>query len=495
MTETTVESMRAHRNHIVWMAFAVLCLSLASCETEKVRPEISHSPSTIPDVAGIDLEEIKARGKLTALTLNSSTSYFIYRGHAMGFEYELLRRFAKSIGVELEIKLIPDVNTMFDLLEAGKGDVIACNLAITSERLKRARFSDPYNFTKLVLVQRMPKGYEEMSQTEINSKLVLKPMGLQGKKIFVNRSAPSYERLLNLKDETGIEFDIMNVPGYIDSEKLIQKVAQGDIDYTVVDDNLANLNATYYSNLDVSVQLSFPRRIGWAMRKSSPNLQKAINEWFENDRRNSVHAYLYKKYFRAPKEKWEEFNGEFSSLNGNKISRYDDLLREYSDIIDWDWRLLAAQMYQESRFKEDARSWAGAFGLMQFMPETAKMYGVDSTSAPREHIRAAILHLSRLEDFWQNRIPDPQNRIHFTLASYNAGLGHVIDATHLAADLGYDPMIWENNVAECIKLKSRKEYYMSDLVKHGYCRGEEPVDYVKKIIDQYKHYSMVIDQG
>jgi membrane-bound lytic murein transglycosylase F len=443
----------------------------------------------------LDLAEIKKRGKLIALTLNSSTTYFIYRGHAMGFEYELLKRFAKSIGVELEIKLIRDVNTMFELLEQGKGDVIACNLAITSERLQMADFSEPYNFTKLVLVQRLPEGHEHMTRREINRQLVLKPMDLQGKKIYVNRSSTSYSRLMNIKEETGIQFDVVNVPGYIDPEKLIQKVAEGDIDYTVADDNLANLNSTYYNNLDVSVQLSFPRRIGWAVRKNSPDLLSTINEWFETDSRNSVHAYLYKKYFQAPKDQWEEFNGEFSSLNGNKISQYDEFLREYSEIIDWDWRLLAAQMYQESKFREDARSWAGAFGLMQFMPETAKMYGVDSTSGPREHIRGAILHLSRLENFWKERIPDPENRIHFTLASYNAGLGHVIDATYLAADLGYDPMVWENNVAECIKLKSRKEYYTSEMVKFGYCRGEEPVNYVKKILDQYRHYSMVIDRS
>ncbi len=328
-----------------------------------------------------------------------------------------------------------------------------------------------------------------MSQREISKKLLLRPLDLSGKTIYVNHSSPSYERLINLQKESGISFEIIKAPGYIDPEKLIQKVADGEIDYTVADDNLASLNATYYNNIDVSVQLSFPRQIGWAVRKTNPNLLEAVNDWFENDRLNSVHAYIYKKYFKAPKEKWEEYNGEFSSLNGNRISNYDELLREYSDIIDWDWRLLAAQMYQESKFNEDARSWAGAFGLMQFMPATAKMYGVDSSSAPREHIRGAILHLSRLESFWQDRIPDPENRIHFTLASYNAGLGHVLDAANLAAELGYDPMIWENNVAECIKLKSQKEYYTSDVVKHGYCRGEEPVTYVKKIIDQYRHYS------
>ncbi|MFT5596158.1 MAG: membrane-bound lytic murein transglycosylase F [Flammeovirgaceae bacterium] len=489
--------MLKHRNYIAWMVISLLAVAPQGCEKDEAPPIVQTVSTAMLEetIVGPDLEEIKARGKLVALTLNSSTSYFIYRGHAMGFEYELLQRFAKSIGVELEMQLIPDVNTMFDMLNKGEGDMIACNLAITSDRQRKAAFSEPYNFTKLVLIQRLPEDHQNMTQREINKNLLLRPLDLSGKTIYVNHTSPSYERLINLQKESGISFEIIKAPGYIDPEKLIQKVADGEIDYTVADDNLANLNSTYYNNIDVSVQLSFPRQIGWALRKNNPQLLAAVNAWFEKDRLNSVHAYIYKKYFKAPKEKWEEYNGEFSSLNGNRICNYDELLREYCDIIDWDWRLLAAQMYQESKFQEDARSWAGAFGLMQFMPATGKMYGVDTSSGPREHIRGAILHLSRLESFWQERILDPENRIHFTLASYNAGLGHVIDAVSLAEDLGYDPMIWENNVAECIKLKSQKEYYTSDVVKYGYCRGEEPVTYVKKIINQYRHYSRVIDQS
>ena len=129
---------------------------------------------------------------------------------------------------------------------------------------------------------------------------------------------------------------------------------------------------------------------------------------------------------------------------------------------------------------------------MQFMPETAKMYDIDSMSPPEEQIRAAILYISWLDDFWKERIYDPDERIKFILASYNVGLGHVIDATNLAVYLGYSPAKWENNVAECILLKSDRKYYQSELVKHGYCRGEEPYTYVKKILYQYDHYKKVI---
>lgn len=456
------------------------------------RPLIKTVDFIEPEPVRIDLDVIKKRGKLIALTLNSSTSYFVYRGQPMGYEYEILRRFTKSIGVDLEIKVIPDVNAMFDLLNKGDGDVIACNLAITKSRLAHASFSDPYNFTRQVLVQRKPDGWEDMDLKTLNSHLIISPIDLIGKKVYVNKSSSFFSRLEALENEIGGDIDIVSVPGYIDTEKLIKKVASGELDYTVADDNIAMLNATYYPNIDITVQLSFPQQVAWATRKNSPELLKAINKYFENDRGKSVYAYIYNKYFKASKEQWDKFNSEYSSLKGNRICDYDEILKEYSKIIDWDWRLLAAQMYQESKFKENARSWAGAFGLMQFMPATAAMYGIDTTSTPKEQIRAAILYLTWLDDFWKERIFDPEERIKFILASYNAGLGHVIDAMNLAIDLGYDPQIWTGNVAECILLKSSSEYYTHESVKHGYCRGEEPYGYVIKIIEQYEHYKQVI---
>ncbi len=131
--------MQKHRSHIAWMVISLLAVAPQGCEKDDSPPKVQTASVELPEeaIVGPDLEEIKARGKLVALTLNSSTSYFIYRGHAMGFEYELLQRFAKSIGVELEIQLIPDVISMFDMLNKGVGDVIACNLAITSDRQKK----------------------------------------------------------------------------------------------------------------------------------------------------------------------------------------------------------------------------------------------------------------------------------------------------------------------------------------------------------------------
>ncbi len=488
-------AMRTGKQKIKVRGFFVVAAVIAfSCryDTAQEKPAIDTPDAVANSPISFDLEAIKKRGKLVALTLNGSTSYFVYRGQAMGYEYELLRRYASSLGVELEIRIIPDVNAMFDLLNRGEGDIVACNLVVTRDRLKQVSFSVPYNFTRQVLVQRLPEGHRKMSLKELNKQIILGPVDLIDKKVYVNRTSPFFSRLESLQNEIGGSIDIVSVPGYIDTEKLIKKVATGEIAFTVADDNIARLNATYFDNIDIEVQLSFPQQVAWAVRKNAPDLLSSVNEWFETDRKKSVHAYIYNKYFKASHEQWEKFNGEYSSLKGNRISDYDEMLKEYSKIIDWDWRLLAAQMYQESKFKEDARSWAGAFGLMQFMPATAAIYGIEPSSPAEEHIRAGVLYLSWLDDYWQERIFDPEERVSFILASYNVGLGHVNDAVNLAISFGYDPQKWEGNVAECILMKSQSIYYSHELVKHGYCRGEEPYHYVKNIRSQFEHYKRVI---
>src|SRR5690606_4943042 len=133
------------------------------------RPVISHPGLPSIEPVRIDLAELQAEGKITALTLNNSTSYFVYRGQAMGYEYEWLTMFANSQGLELEVKVVDDIPTMFDMLDRGEGDIIACNLAITSERRKLAEFSEPYNLTRQVLVQRLPEGAATMNVRELNS--------------------------------------------------------------------------------------------------------------------------------------------------------------------------------------------------------------------------------------------------------------------------------------------------------------------------------------
>ncbi|HET7818932.1 MAG TPA: transglycosylase SLT domain-containing protein, partial [Bacteroidia bacterium] len=247
---------------------------------------------------------------------------------------------------------------------------------------------------------------------------------------------------------------------------------------------------TYYSQIDIRTAISFPQKIAWAVNKNTPDLLNSLNKWIELQKGTADFAYLYVKYFKNPKER---NNSEYASFRGNKISPYDDMIIAYSREIGWDWRLLASMIYQESRFDPNAESWAGACGLMQMTHSTAQLYGLDTCAAtPIQSIDAGTKHIIDLDNYWKKILPNSYERTKFVLASYNAGLGHVIDARKLAEKYGYNPNLWTNNVEKFILLKSKPQYYNDPVVKCGYCRGNEPYNYVRKILERYEHYVNVI---
>lgn len=176
------------------------------------------------------------------------------------------------------------------------------------------------------------------------------------------------------------------------------------------------------------------------------------------------------------------------------VSRYDDLIREFSSNINWDWRLLASLICQESQFKPDVISVAGAYGLMQIMPVTGKNFGIDITASPKNNIRAGIMYIGWLNKLFESKVPDQRERLYFILASYNAGPGHVLDAMRLARKNGMDPKKWDGNVAVWLLKKSEPQYYRDSVVRNGYFSGKESVKFVSEVIDRFGHYKNIIPE-
>lgn len=469
------------------MLTGIICIYLYGVSYRGQNAEQSFVP--FPDQ---DLNQIKQRGKLVALTDNSSTSFYIYKGDSMGYEYELLSNFAKDIGVKLELVIAKDMNTVFNRLNNAEVDIVAANLTVTKDRLNMVDFSDPFMFVPQVLVQRKPEGWENMTQSEIDKKLIRSTVDLSGKTVHVRRESSFYARLISLSEEIGEKINIVEVPGDWDTEKLIGKVASGEIDYTIADENVALSNQTYYSNLDAATPVSFPQKIAWAIRKDSPELLTAINNWIAKRKDSKENLAIYSKYFKTRKREEPRGVGKYLSYSNGVISEYDDLIKTYSQKIGWDWQLLAALIYQESNFSPTARSWAGANGLMQLVPQTAKHYGLDTVDATAEQsIMAGTSFISDLDRYWKKYIPDKQERVKFVLASYNAGLGHVVDARNLAIKFGKNPDVWEDNVDFMILQKSNPLIYNDPVVKCGYCRGQETSAYVREIINRYNHYKNI----
>lgn len=471
----------------------ILYILFAGCSNPGLdKSQKPETPDYLKNPVSFDLKDIQERGSIVAIVDNSSTSYFIYRGQPMGYEYELLRWFTESMGLELELKIAPSIDDAFRMLNTGEGDVIAHNLTVTKERRKIINFTRSHHTVHQVLVQRKPDNWRDMKLHEIENTLIRAPIDLIGTKVHVRRSSSFAERLKNLSDEIGGDIIVVEEEASVDTEDLIKMVVNKEINYTVADNDVATINKTYYPILDVGTKLSFPQQIAWGVRKNSPKLQKELNNWLTELKRGPEYNVLYNKYFKNLKASKYRYKSDYNSIAGKKISEYDALIQKYADKINWDWLLLASMIYQESRFDPDAESWAGAKGLMQLVDNTASEFGNGNMFDPESNIQAGTNLIIWLEEYWNNVIESEDERLKFILASYNAGHMHVEDSRRLAEKYDADPNVWESNVEKYLQLKSEEAYFSDPVVVAGYCRGDEPVKYVIQILDRYEKYSQLI---
>jgi len=230
------------------------------------------------------------------------------------------------------------------------------------------------------------------------------------------------------------------------------------------------------------------------VRKNSPGLLTSLNGWLDEIKRNGKLKSLYNKYFNNPRSSQLRITSDYSTRGGNKLSPYDEIIKLEAKNIGWDWRLLASIVYQESNFQADAESWAGAMGLMQLMPAAAKQFGAVNRKDPKQSLRAGVRCLKYLDKIWAKNIKDKDERLRYILASYNAGLSHVIDARNLAKKYGKDPNRWDD-VESFLLQKSNPKFYRDPVAVAGYCKCEEPVNYVHEIINRFEEYKILIAEA
>lgn len=439
-----------------------------------------------------DLEAIQKRGYINALVDNNSISFFIYKGRPLGYEYELLSLFANHLNVKLKIHVTSGVNHAIEKLNKGEGDILAFPLTVTKSRKNLVSFTRPHFHSQQVLVQRKPAEWRKLTLDQIEDSLVRNPIELIGKNVHVIAGTSFEQRLDNLSEEIGGDIHILTDTSNAMSESLIQKVALGEIEYTVADRMTARVNAAYYPNLDIRTVLSLPQQIAWAVRKNAPDLTNAIDTWLSEIKKEPTFMVIFNRYFNSPRTSLLRMSSDYSSLGGSRLSRYDELIKKGAEDLGWDWRLLAALVYQESQFDPSGESWAGARGLMQLMPETAKQFGVTNRDDPVQSIKAGVKYLKYLDSLWAKTIEDSEERLKFVLASYNVGLSHVVDARNLAGKNNLSTLLWENNVEFFLKKKSEPEFYKDPVVEAGYCKCEEPIQYVDEVLNRFEEYKQHI---
>jgi membrane-bound lytic murein transglycosylase F len=341
----------------------------------------------------------------------------------------------------------------------------------TDERQREGiAFSRPYNTISEILVSRSDDPIDSAEQ-------------LTGRTVVVRRSS-SYWQSMQALQQQGIAFKLIAAPEELETEELIAQLARGEIDLTVADSHILDIELTWRDDIRGAFALEV-RHHGWMVRQENPELLKAVNAFHKKEYRGLFYNITYDKYFKNSKQILSHIEERSDNTDNNSLSPYDSLVRKYAEHYGFDWRLIVSQMYQESRFNPNAKSWAGALGLLQVLPRTAKEFGIKDLRDPDSGLHAGVQYL----DWLLKRFEPGLNigeRTWFALAAYNAGVGHVRDARQLAREKGWDPDKWFDNVEKTMLLLSNKRY--SKVAKHGYVRGHEPVNYVRQIHDRYLAY-------
>ncbi|MEQ1501045.1 MAG: transporter substrate-binding domain-containing protein [Myxococcota bacterium] len=424
-----------------------------------------------------DLAEIRARGSIRILTRNNAVSYYLDKGNQRGFDYELVKLFAKENGLRVDVIVPPDASDLVPWLLEGKGDLIAAQMTVTPERAAKVAFSDPYLFVREVLVQ--PAGEPPITA----------PEGLRGKTIVV-RPSSSYRATLDALQATAGPFTIVDAPEDVETEQLIAKVGRGEVPLTVADSTIAKVELAHRDDVQLSLVLTEERPIAYGIRTGNPALRDAVNQWLGKTYRGLAYNVLKNNTFENP-ARIEAAHADTRATG--QLSPYDDLLKLRSQQYGLDWRLMASQAYQESRFDPLAKSFSGALGLFQVLPTTGQELGFVDLHDPDQGVHAGVKYMAKLIDQFEPTLPFKQ-RVRFALASYNVGKGHVEDARRLARQLGLDPDKWFGNVERAMLKLAEPPYARRS--RYGYCRAEEPVHYVSEIQSRYESYLGVVqDMG
>lgn len=480
--KTTLFSYR----HLPYFAFLIL---LIACQPKEQAPVVIPEPIA-PVIIPSAMDAIKQRGDtLVAVTASNSTSYFIYKGRIMGYEYEMLNKFTESLGLHLRIKLEENPDTMLAMLARGEADIAAYSMTVTNERRHVAQFTDRLFHSPQCLIQKKPSNWRSLLPHQINNRLTRNVLNIGKDLVYVADSSSHLKTLEHLGEEIGDSINIVPVKDVTTPYELIDFVAKGQIKYSIADREIASLYAAHNEDIDYETPVSMPHKKAWGVRKNSPELLGQINQWLTKFKRYKEYYFIYDKYFNNPAS-YRKI-GLLSPTKTGILSVHDDLIKAGATELSWDWRLLASQIYQESNFDQSQESWMGAIGLMQIIPATGKMHGYTNLHHTPTNIKAGISHIQYIEKHFTEL--DPVNKIKFTLASYNVGLGHIFDAQRLATSLGKNPNLWDGNVAEAIRLKSQAKYYKLPICRNGYCRGSEPFNYVNEIMKRYESYKMLID--
>ncbi|HSL61837.1 MAG TPA: membrane-bound lytic murein transglycosylase MltF [Desulfotignum sp.] len=444
--------------HFIFLNLLILCSFFVYLSFLQLQKGLGKSPDT--------LDRIQQSGVLRMITSDSLTNYYLYNGEPAGFEYDLAQAFARYLNVDLDI-VTPGWNHLQIYLDLGKGDFIGAGMAVTSDRIEQVNFSIPYI---------------EVEQQIVHHALVFGPKDIDDlafRTIHVSRNSSYHFRLEEIR-ASGIDVHYV-LHDNITAEDLIAMVHDREIKFTVADSNVALLSQRHLPDIRVGIPIQKKESVAWAFRKEDLSMLQEANRFFLQARKTGLLQQVFDKYYGHIREFDVSELKTFHNRVKIHLPKYQDIIQTYADKHGFDWRLVAAVVYQESRFDPNAKSFTNVEGLMQVTQAAAMEMGIKDHTDPAQSVRAGIKYLNRMYDRF-DQIEDEYQRLLFALASYNVGYGHVLDAMALAREKGLNPLVWDS-MKKTLPLLSKPEFH--EKTRHGYARGWEPVEYVERILTWY----------
>lgn len=455
-------------------AALIAAMLVVGCEDplESFRPTGDAQVQPAPE-PGVGLAAIRERGVLRLLTRNNGTSYFVWHGRQVGFDYELGELFAEALGVRLDVVVPPHWGDLLPMIERGEGDIAAAGITVTAERQKIVRFAKPYTLTHMRVV--WGKGTRRISG----------PEDLSGRRVHARKNSAYYRRLETLSSlfaASGREpIDIVIEGESLETEQILEEVAAGRLPYTLCDYHICLQSMAYMPRLVLGPRVGDPEPLGWAVHRDAGDLATAIDEFFASQRAGGAFEEIYRRYYERPKASGKTREARPA---GGKISPFDALFAAAGQETGVDWRLLAAIAYQESRFDPKARSWGGGRGLFGLLPAVGRELGVKNPKNAAQNTLGAAQYLARMEARFAG-VMDADERLQMAVAAFNCGAGHVTDARLVATREQLDANKWDS-VAKALRLLSRGDRAVQ--AEHGYVRGGEVVRYVEQVWNRYRAY-------
>jgi membrane-bound lytic murein transglycosylase F len=406
--------------------------------------------------------------ELVFVTHNGPATYYLNGDNEFtGIEYDLATLFVQKYASEYQIKFLV-VNSISDVIPTllkGKANIAAANLSVTHLRKELVQFSKPYQETQQQLIYNNENNDKPRNLAEVIDKTIAVPAGTS----FAERLSEMQ------KDQPKLRWQALN---QVNSELLLDQVANGVLDYTIADSHLVSMMQNYYPNLMVGMALGKPENIAWALPKNAdPELVKKVNKFFEQIRKDGTLRNLLDRYYGSSNRLNTQDITAFLKLSNSLLPKYEHLFKQAQETTGIDWRLLAAVSYRESHWNTFNTSPTGVRGLMMLTESTADLMGVTDRLDPKQSVPAGAKYIVKMIDTVPDRIPEP-DRTYMALAAYNIGYAHLEDARVLATRLKLNPDSWAD-VKKTLVMLNDPEYYST--LKYGYASGGAPVIFVESI--------------